>query len=338
MPPSVLTGSTVNGLDLHPAVVQNVVVTHASGGSFTLQVGTSSNNLITVPFQMDAADLRSALLALNLPNVTDITVYQADTTYTIANQFLLSTAPTQSVSQQSASSVELGLNAVGGTYSIAAGNNLVTYPLAWNASASQVQAALASLLNNIFGHGGNEQFFVSSLANQNLETAQPTDFLLGADGSATLAGWVVTSLTSTDPSSGGTGTITGGDTVANGASGYDQVVGATATDTLGFDFPSGVPSSIIHPSFTFQVTTDFTTGIPAAFSPTSGAWSLAGGQYQAVTRGTAISLFTRPGLLTSRPSLTPRPSAGRRAPGSETTRTPGPQPNITVVPSSQTQR
>jgi len=48
---------------------------------------------------------------------------------------------------------------------------------------------------------------------------------------------------------------------------------------------------IVTPPFTFQVTTDFTTGIPAAFSPNSGAWSLAGGQYQAVTGGTAISLY-----------------------------------------------
>ena len=34
-------------------------------------------------------------------------------------------------------------------------------------------------VTNIFGHGGNEQFFVSSLAGENLQTAQSADFLLG---------------------------------------------------------------------------------------------------------------------------------------------------------------
>ena len=34
-------------------------------------------------------------------------------------------------------------------------------------------------VTNIFGHGGNEQFFVSSLANENLQTAPSADFLLG---------------------------------------------------------------------------------------------------------------------------------------------------------------
>jgi Ca2+-binding RTX toxin-like protein len=374
---SVLTGSTLNGLDLHVGVVQVVTVAHAIGGSFTLQVGAGGPITPPLPFQIDAAGLEAALEALNLPDVSNVTVSDADNTYTIgfvgnsqvptenltligasaglvsdgsgtaasvqvqssslnvvqsvtynavsgaipvtigtiagaimltagetADQFqsdllaalntaglqsangtpvglndvlvnrvgstyyvtyqgllagtigshyLLTTAPAQSVTQQSSTAVQLGLSAVSGTYTIAAGAGRVTYSLAWNASAAQVQAALVSLLDsslitvtanaggfavanlplgvaadiaidasmlvspvttalegqgidynsvttlnidldrhdnvvnvegttavtNIFGHGGNEQFFVSSVANENLQTAPSADFLLG---------------------------------------------------------------------------------------------------------------------------------------------------------------
>ena len=369
---SVLTGSTVSGLDMHPAIVETVTINSATGGSFTLQVGTGGPVTSALPFNIDAAGLRAALLALNFPNVTGVSVNQSGNTYAISfsggasiesenltliangtnlvppqtiivqassldvvqtvtvaptaagifnltvggpsgltftmtpgesanalysrltaaikvlfpglaidtvdrdvlvslfgntyyvrydgllggvigTELLLSASPAQSVTQQSATAVELGLNADSGTYTISAGTGLVTYSLAWNASALQIQAALNGLLNssqitvtanaggfaianlpygiaakitvdasmlvapittavlaqgiaynsvttlnldlaphdnvvnvqgttavtNVFGHGGNEQFFVSSLANENLQTAPSADFLLG---------------------------------------------------------------------------------------------------------------------------------------------------------------
>ncbi len=373
-----LSGSSLLGSDLHPAVVQVVTVNNAIGGSFTLQVGPNGPTTAALPYQVSAARLQAALLALNLPNVLSVTVNDAGNTYTIGfignpviatenltitangsglvadisgtlasvsvqassldlvqsltvnasagafpvtignnlatvvlsigesadafqsalisaisstnlvssangvplgindvlvdqvgntyyvtyqgllggkvgNQFSFSEAPAATVTQQGASSVELGSIAVRGTYTLSPGASLATYSLAWNATAADIQAALSSLLNdnlitvvpnaggyliaglppgvapgfsidtsqlvaplassapgqgieynhvatlnldlgphdnvvnvqgttavtNIFGHGGNEQFFVSSLADESLQTAPAADFLLG---------------------------------------------------------------------------------------------------------------------------------------------------------------
>ncbi len=157
-----------------------------------------------------------------------------------------------------------------------------------------------------------------------------TDLIFGGDAQVVLSGSTVSSYKSTDIGStgggkdtiyaesgnarvyggpgndiiyGGSGTdyLNGGDTVVDGASGYDQIVSATSSDTLAFDFAQGVPASVSHPSFAFLITTDFTTGVPAAFTSTSGSWSLSGGLYQGTSTGStpALSLYTSTGTESS---------------------------------------
>ncbi len=58
---SYLSGSSLQGLDLHPAVVQVVTVNHAIGGSFTLQVGPNGPATAAMPYQISAAGLQAAL-------------------------------------------------------------------------------------------------------------------------------------------------------------------------------------------------------------------------------------------------------------------------------------
>ena len=254
-------------------VVQSVTV-RATTGAYDVTVGNALATMILTAGE-SAAAFQSALIAAiastNLvgtaggvglgPN--DVLVDQVGNTYYVTYQgllrgllgqkFLLSVAPSSTVAQQGPASTLVGINAVSGTFTISAGAGLVTYSLPWNASASAVQSALSSLLNNnailvtavsggfqisglpagvagnldvdasmldnpvvigvradainydsvttlnldlaphdnvvnirgttavtnVFGHGGNEQFFVSSLAGENLQTAQSADFLLG---------------------------------------------------------------------------------------------------------------------------------------------------------------
>ncbi len=58
---SVLTGSTVNGLDMDAAIVQTVAISHAIGGTFTLQVGANGPTTAPLPLAITAAALQSAL-------------------------------------------------------------------------------------------------------------------------------------------------------------------------------------------------------------------------------------------------------------------------------------
>ncbi len=120
-------------------------------------------------------------------------------------------------------------------------------------------------------------------------TGGGTDVIHAGTGNATIYGGPGNATIYGGP---GTDTITGGVTVSGGASGFDQILGATATDTLGFDFTSGLPAGS-HPTFVFQDSTDFTTGIPSPFSVKSGSWSLASSTYQGTaTGGQAISIFS----------------------------------------------
>ena len=168
--------------------------------------------------------------------------------------------------------------------------------------------------------GSGHQILIGGPGSDTITGGSGTGLIFGGDAQVTLSGTTVASYASIDigPSGGGTDTIhagngsatiyggpgndtitggpgtdviNGGDTVANGASGFDQILGATSTDTLTFDFTLGIPASS-HPAFAFQDTTDFTTGIPSPFGSTSGLWSLASGSYQGTpSGGQAVSLF-----------------------------------------------
>ncbi len=169
--------------------------------------------------------------------------------------------------------------------------------------------------------GSGHQVLIGGPGSDAITGGSGTGLIFGGDAQVTLSGTTVASYASIDigPSGGGTDTIhagngsatiyggpgndtitggpgtdviNGGDTVANGASGFDQIQGATSTDTLTFDFTPGIPAGS-HPAFAFQDTIDFTTGIPSPFGPTSGSWSLASGSYQGTpSSGTAVSLFS----------------------------------------------
>ena len=58
-------------------------------------------------------------------------------------------------------------------------NNVTTLNLDLDPYDNVVNVQGTTAVTNIFGHGGNEQFFVSSLADENLQTAASADFLLG---------------------------------------------------------------------------------------------------------------------------------------------------------------
>ena len=161
---------------------------------------------------------------------------------------------------------------------------------------------------------------IAGPGNATITGGNGTELIFGGDATVTLSGTTVSSYASIDigPTGGGTDTIiagsgketiyggpgddiihagsgadtiNGGVTVAGGASGYDQIVGAGSNDTLSVDFPDGIPSNVNHPAFTFQISTDFTTGIPAPFSSFGGSWSISGGMYKGVTNGTAVSVY-----------------------------------------------
>ena len=69
--------------------------------------------------------------------------------------------------------------------------------------------------------------------NNTIHGGSGTDILVGADGSAALNAWRLTSFTSTDPNFGGTGTLTGGtgtDLIIGGKGNY-KITGDRHTTT-----------------------------------------------------------------------------------------------------------
>ncbi len=165
---SVLTGSNLSGLDLHPSVVQVVTVSHAIGGSFKLQVGQGGPITSALPYQLDAAGVQAALSALNLPNVTAVTVSLAGNTYTIGfvggpqiagEDLTLIADATGLVSDSSgtAASVQIRESSIDivqsvtvqaalGTFPVAIGNNLATVNLTVGETANQFQDDLIAAI------------------------------------------------------------------------------------------------------------------------------------------------------------------------------------------------
>jgi Ca2+-binding RTX toxin-like protein len=78
----ILTGSTLDGLDLAASAVQAVAIEHAVGGKFKLKIGAQTTSELDL--LAGAATVKAALLALNLgPHVTDVVVNRAGDVFTI---------------------------------------------------------------------------------------------------------------------------------------------------------------------------------------------------------------------------------------------------------------
>jgi Ca2+-binding RTX toxin-like protein len=73
--------------------------------------------------------------------------------------------------------------------------------------------------------------------------------------------------------------------------GYDRAYGGMGTDSLESGFASAIPASA-HPAFTNQISTDFSSGVPALVSAKSGLWSLQSGRYQGSAAGTTTAVST----------------------------------------------
>ncbi len=164
---SVLTGSTLDGRNPNPDVVQVITIRDAVAGTFTLQVGAGGPVTGALPFDVSAAALRAALEALDLPDVTGVTVTKGNNTYTIGFSgppailgedltLIPDSANLTSVTRGVAASIQVQswsftiqsvtVQAATGTFPIAIGNNLATVTLAAGESASQLQAALIAAI------------------------------------------------------------------------------------------------------------------------------------------------------------------------------------------------
>ncbi len=167
---SALTGETLNGLDLHAAIVQTVAISSAIGGTFTLQVGPGGPTTPALPYNISAATLQADLLALNLPNVTNVMVNQADSTYTIdfvggaamqgenlsitANGSGLISASSATASIQVSASVldvvqSVTVAPTAGSTPVTIGSNLGTISISPGESASALQTALITAIDDI---------------------------------------------------------------------------------------------------------------------------------------------------------------------------------------------
>ena len=78
---AILTGQTIDGLDLGSSPVQTVTLEHVSGGTFALRVGTAQTSALSLT--ASAAQVKAALLALGLAHVTDVVVNPRRNTFTI---------------------------------------------------------------------------------------------------------------------------------------------------------------------------------------------------------------------------------------------------------------
>ena len=99
---AILTGSTIDGLDLGSSPTQTVTLQHADGGTFALQVGSATTTALSMT--ASSAAVKAALLALHLAHVTDVIVSRAGNTFTIGFLGDESLSPT---------AVELGVDASG---------------------------------------------------------------------------------------------------------------------------------------------------------------------------------------------------------------------------------
>ncbi|HEX4527586.1 MAG TPA: hypothetical protein VH108_12695 [Gaiellaceae bacterium] len=78
---AILTGSTIDGIDLGSSPVQTVTIRHASGGTFALVVGGLATTALSLA--ATSAQVKAALLALHVAHVTDVVVNRAGNTFTI---------------------------------------------------------------------------------------------------------------------------------------------------------------------------------------------------------------------------------------------------------------
>ena len=156
--------------------------------------------------------------------------------------------------------------------------------------------------DQIYGGGGNDVIFGSnarialpaisaaSLASINTTAAGPAGvhIIHAGKGKDTIYGGPGDNQIFGGP---GASYFNGGTTVTGARSGYDVIQGGTGVSTFAMGFPAGVPAAV-RPAVNFQVSTDFSTGVPAPFTGRSGSWLPAAGKYQASSSSAAISTFT----------------------------------------------
>ena len=165
-----VTDRTVDGLDLQALRVQTVTLTHAAGGTFTLTVGSNGPTTGPLAYLIGAAELRAALLALGLPEVTDVVVNRADNVFTIgflgtqqlANADLTLVADAAGLIADSSgtpASIAVQANAVNlvqmirvpatsGAFLVTVGNNVASFTLTVGDSADTVRDALIAAIES----------------------------------------------------------------------------------------------------------------------------------------------------------------------------------------------
>ncbi len=166
---AVLTGSSLGGLDFHNNPVQTVTIAHASGGTFTLRIGAGGPMTPALPYAITSEALRTAILGLGLPDVTDVEVVRIGDTFTIGfiGNYLLPThdltltangsalvsdasgqTPTVTIAGNALDVVQtLTVNATAGSYPVLVGSNAPPVLLTPGETAAAFQAALIAAIN-----------------------------------------------------------------------------------------------------------------------------------------------------------------------------------------------
>ena len=167
---AILTGSTLDGIDLATTPVWTYTIAHADGGTYTLSFGSATT--APIAYAATAADVKQAILALHLANVADVVVNRADDTFTVGflgGEAMAVPALTADASQLEADNSGLDpaiavaadaqsltqvvdVNAASGTFTVTVGGGLATFQFAVGASADAFRDALIAAINSDPGH------------------------------------------------------------------------------------------------------------------------------------------------------------------------------------------
>ena len=78
---AIITGSTIDGMNLATSPVLTYTIVNAIGGTYRLTI--AGRTTAPLGYLATAADVKAAILALGLPNVTDVVVNRAGDTFTL---------------------------------------------------------------------------------------------------------------------------------------------------------------------------------------------------------------------------------------------------------------
>ena len=165
---AIITGSTVDGMDFATSPVLTYSIVNATGGTYTLTIA----GLTTAPIgYLDlAAAVKAAILALGIPNVTDVVVNRAGDTFTLgfvggenltAASLTIATdaagltfvpgAPASMSSAVSAQSLTqtVDVHATTGTFTVSVAGGAATFQFTVGATADQFRDALITALRTL---------------------------------------------------------------------------------------------------------------------------------------------------------------------------------------------